>query len=110
MYKIEENQTVEMTINLRKICADVPWSRKAVKAIRKFKQAIQKHFRERNKVVMSKELNNFIFARGDTKIPNRVRVRVTKEADSTNAEENVFKTDLVIVGSFKGLNEVIVDG
>lgn len=106
--KIEENQTVEMTLNLRKICIDAPWTKRAPKAVRKLKVALQKHFREKKRVVISKELNNFIFARGCKKIPNRVRVRVTKESDLNNAEENVLKADLVIVGSFKGLQEIIV--
>lgn len=109
MHKLEENQTVEMTVNLRRLCSSAAWSMRAVKAVRRVKKAIQKHFHESNKVVISKELNNFIFSRGCTKIPNKVRIRVTKEADSINAEENIFRTDLVVVGSFKGLREIIVD-
>lgn len=107
--QLEENQTVEMTVNLRRICAGTPWTKRAIKAVKKFRLEIQKHFGEKSRVVLTKELNNFIFSRGVNKVPSKVRVRVTKESDVNNAEENVFKTDLVVVGSFKGLREIVVD-
>lgn len=107
--KIEENQTVEMTVNLRRICSRLPWTKKADKASKMLKREIQKHFKEKIGVVITSELNNFIHSRGTKKVPSKVRVRVTKESSLKNAEENVLKTDLVIVGSFKNLKEVIVD-
>ncbi|CAD26169.1 60S RIBOSOMAL PROTEIN L31 [Encephalitozoon cuniculi GB-M1] len=107
--KIEENQTVEMTVNLRRICSRLPWTKKASKVVRMLKREIQKHFREEIGVVVTNDLNNFLYSRGIKKIPNKVRVRVTKETSLKNAEENVLKTDLVVVGSFKNLKEVIVD-
>jgi len=107
--KLDENQTVEMTLNLKRICSRIPWAKKANRAVAKLKTAVQRHFNEKNKVVITNKLNNFIFARGNTKIPNKIRIKVSREADVNNAEENVFKTDLVVVGSFKGLKEIIVD-
>lgn len=106
---IEENQTVEMTVNLKRICANLPWARKAPRAMKALRREVQKHFREKIDVVITNALNNFIFSRGEKKIPPKIRVRVTKETSMKNAEENVLKTDLVVVGSFKNLKEVIVD-
>ncbi|KAH9411835.1 ribosomal protein L31 [Ordospora pajunii] len=107
--KIVEGQTVEITLNLRRIAFSVPSTRKAPGAIRRLKKEIQKYFGEKIGVVVTKELNNFVFSNGKRNIPPKIRVRVTKKTCEKDAEKQILHTDLVIVGSFKGLKEIIID-
>jgi large subunit ribosomal protein L31e len=106
---IEENQAIETTIRLSKLIMNAPHTRKAERGVKRFKKAIQNHFRSDEKVVITRELNLYMWSRGPHKMPRKVRVRVTKDVDNDDAEKSVLKCDLVVVGSFKGLKDIVID-
>ncbi|EQB60553.1 60s ribosomal protein l31 [Vairimorpha apis BRL 01] len=106
---LDNNKQMELTVNLGKITRGCNWTKKANIAIKKFKKHIQKMLKTQEKVTIQKDLNKFIFSKGQQKVPRRIRVKLEKIPDKDNAEQNVIKCSHIIVGNFKGLKTEIIN-
>ncbi|TBT99892.1 ribosomal protein L31 [Hamiltosporidium tvaerminnensis] len=101
---LKHNKITEMTVNLPAVARKVSWKRKASGAMKKLKKFLQKQFNVEGEVVMSPELNKFVWKGGIEKVPRRIRIRVERCTSKKNVEKSALRVSLVLVGSFKGLN------
>ena len=106
---MRDEAPIETTINLRKITKNDPKRWKAKFAIRRIKKLISKQFRKEANIKISVDLNTYILKNGMTNIPQKVRVRVEKVTDETDANKVSFNLDLVETGSFNNLKTVRVE-
>ncbi|EEQ81666.1 hypothetical protein NCER_101815 [Vairimorpha ceranae BRL01] len=105
---LENNKTMELTVNLGKITKGCNWTKKASIAVKKFRKHLKKMLKTDEKITIQKDLNKFIFSKGLRKVPRRVRIKVERIPDKDNAELNVIKCSHVLVGNFKGLKTEVV--
>ncbi|WUR03182.1 ribosomal protein eL31 [Vairimorpha necatrix] len=105
---LENNKMMEITVNLGKLTKGCNWTKKASIAIKKFRSHLKKMLKTDEKITIQKDLNKYIFSKGLTKVPRRVRIKVERIADKDNAELNVIKCSHVLVGNFKGLKTEII--
>ena len=105
---LENNKTMELTVNLGKITKGCNWTKKASIAVKKFRKHLKKMLKTDEKITIQKDLSKFIFSKGLRKVPRRVRIKVERIPDKDNAELNVIKCSHVLVGNFKGLKTEVV--
>jgi len=75
----------EYVIPLRKVY-EVPRTKRASRAIRLLKEIIKRHVKA-EEVIISPEVNEYIWSRGREKPPRRVAVKVKKYEDNTAVVE-----------------------
>ena len=101
---IKVNKTVELTINLRQLAKRASWRWKAVKGVKYLKKFVQKQFKTKDDVLVSPDVNNYVWSKGMRSVPGKMRIRIERGPSTKNPNENVFKLSLVDVSTFKGLN------
>lgn len=107
--ELEQNKKLELTINLSKITKGKNWTMRSRIAIKELRKLISRLLRTEEKVTIAKDLNTYIFSKGLCKVPRRVRVQIERIPDKDNAEKTVIKCSNVIVGSFKGLTNTVIE-
>lgn len=107
---LKPSKTVEVTLNLKKLAKKVSWKHKSSMCIKTIRRHVKRQFKSDNDVMISPDVNKFVWSYGKRNIPTRMRVRIESIPSPKDATKNVFRVALVKVNTFKGLlNEVIVD-
>lgn len=95
----------EYTIPLREKSRSVPRYKKTPKAVKTIKEFIARHMkvenRNLNKVKISKDLNQFLWAKGIRKHPHKIKVKAKKEGENIIVELIDYPNNL----KFKKLRE-----
>jgi large subunit ribosomal protein L31e len=95
----------EYIIPLREKSRVVPRYKKTPKAIKTIKEFIARHMkvenRDLNKVKISKDLNQFLWAKGIRKHPHKIKVKATKSGENVMVELVDYPNNL----KFKKLRE-----
>ena len=97
-------KSVEMTVNLKKLARKGSWKHKAPKCISYLRKFVRNQFSSEDEVLISPEINKYIWTNGIKNIPNKMRIKIEKRPSNKNPEANVFRICLVNVNTFKGLN------
>ncbi len=95
----------EYVIPLREKSRPVPRYKKTPKAVKTIKEFIAKHMkvenRDLNKVKISKDLNEFLWAKGIRKHPHKIKVKVERQGENILVELVNYPNNL----KFKKLRE-----
>eukprot|EP01129_Flabellula_baltica_P000263 TRINITY_DN10299_c0_g1_i1.p1 TRINITY_DN10299_c0_g1~~TRINITY_DN10299_c0_g1_i1.p1 ORF type:complete len:212 (+),score=34.20 TRINITY_DN10299_c0_g1_i1:71-706(+) len=104
--KLDQNTpfTRDFTINLKKRLHGQTFRKRAPRAIREIKKFAQVHTGTSD-VRVHVSLNQHVWSKGIKRVPNKVRIRVSKQFndDEEAAEEMYTLVSFVPVASFKGL-------
>ena len=108
--KVIEPANREYTINLHKLCHKTQFKKKAPKALKEIRKFAQKNMQTED-VVITPDVNMFVWNKGIRNIPRRIRVCLSRRKNEDSEKRNFFtEVKLVQVDSFKGLKTEKVRG